>query len=85
MKTFCVDLCFPAQVDVLTAALRATALDSGLEDAFLEPRAAQSNPFSSQHSSERRSDDTQVNTPHWDHVDALFYFDNYDHIIILVS
>ncbi|XP_051737194.1 serine/threonine-protein phosphatase 4 regulatory subunit 1 isoform X1 [Ctenopharyngodon idella] len=48
-----------AQVDVLTAALRATALDSGLEDAFLEPRAAQSNPFSSQHSSERRSDDTQ--------------------------
>uniref|UniRef100_A0A672LTB1 Serine/threonine-protein phosphatase 4 regulatory subunit 1-like n=1 Tax=Sinocyclocheilus grahami TaxID=75366 RepID=A0A672LTB1_SINGR len=37
-----------AQVDVLTAALRATALDSGLEDAFLEPRAARSNPFSSQ-------------------------------------
>ncbi|XP_067291244.1 serine/threonine-protein phosphatase 4 regulatory subunit 1 isoform X2 [Pseudorasbora parva] len=36
-----------AQVDVLTAALRATALDPGLEDAFLEPRAAQSNPFSS--------------------------------------
>ncbi|XP_016344779.1 serine/threonine-protein phosphatase 4 regulatory subunit 1-like, partial [Sinocyclocheilus anshuiensis] len=33
-----------AQVDVLTAALRATALDSGLEDAFLEPRAARSNP-----------------------------------------
>uniref|UniRef100_A0A8C2EEN1 Protein phosphatase 4 regulatory subunit 1 n=1 Tax=Cyprinus carpio TaxID=7962 RepID=A0A8C2EEN1_CYPCA len=36
-----------AQVDVLTAALRATALDSGLEDAFLEPRAARSNPFNS--------------------------------------
>ncbi|XP_016396158.1 serine/threonine-protein phosphatase 4 regulatory subunit 1-like [Sinocyclocheilus rhinocerous] len=44
-----------AQVDVLTAALRATALDSGLEDAFLEPRAARSNPFSSQQSSEHLS------------------------------
>ncbi|XP_016394821.1 serine/threonine-protein phosphatase 4 regulatory subunit 1-like [Sinocyclocheilus rhinocerous] len=48
-----------AQVDVLTAALRATALDSGLEDAFLEPRAARSNPFSSQQSSEHLSADTQ--------------------------
>ncbi|KAK2870527.1 hypothetical protein Q8A67_024919 [Cirrhinus molitorella] len=48
-----------AQVDVLTAALRATALDSGLEDAFLEPRAAQSNPFSSQQPSEHLSHDTQ--------------------------
>ncbi|CAM4724451.1 unnamed protein product [Leuciscus chuanchicus] len=48
-----------AQVDVLTAALRATALDSGLEDAFLEPRAAQSNPFSSQNPSELLSENTQ--------------------------
>uniref|UniRef100_A0A9J7XSL6 Serine/threonine-protein phosphatase 4 regulatory subunit 1 n=1 Tax=Cyprinus carpio carpio TaxID=630221 RepID=A0A9J7XSL6_CYPCA len=48
-----------AQVDVLTAALRATALDSGLEDAFLEPRAARSNPFSSQQPSELLSADTQ--------------------------
>ncbi|XP_016114517.1 serine/threonine-protein phosphatase 4 regulatory subunit 1-like [Sinocyclocheilus grahami] len=48
-----------AQVDVLTAALRATALDSGLEDAFLEPRAARSNPFSSQQPSEHLSADTQ--------------------------
>lgn len=38
-----------AQVDVLTAALRASALDSALEDsAFLEPRAAQCEPFSTQ-------------------------------------
>uniref|UniRef100_A0A8C2HLT8 Protein phosphatase 4, regulatory subunit 1 n=1 Tax=Cyprinus carpio TaxID=7962 RepID=A0A8C2HLT8_CYPCA len=48
-----------AQVDVLTAALRATALDSGLEDAFLEPRAARSNPFSSQQPSEHLPADTQ--------------------------
>ncbi|KAG1934285.1 serine/threonine-protein phosphatase 4 regulatory subunit [Pimephales promelas] len=48
-----------AQVDVLTAALRATTLDSGLEDAFLEPRSAQSNPFSSQNPSELLSDNTQ--------------------------
>ncbi|XP_059391500.1 serine/threonine-protein phosphatase 4 regulatory subunit 1-like [Carassius carassius] len=48
-----------AQVDVLTAALRATALDSELEDAFLEPRAARSNPFSSQQPSEHLSADTQ--------------------------
>ncbi|XP_073686905.1 serine/threonine-protein phosphatase 4 regulatory subunit 1 isoform X2 [Garra rufa] len=48
-----------AQVDVLTAALRATVLDSGLEDAFLEPRAAQSNPFSSQRPSEHLSPDIQ--------------------------
>ncbi|XP_041923889.1 serine/threonine-protein phosphatase 4 regulatory subunit 1 isoform X1 [Alosa sapidissima] len=37
-----------AQVDVLTAALRATALDAHLEDAYLEPRTAQvshDNPF----------------------------------------
>ncbi|XP_026057459.1 serine/threonine-protein phosphatase 4 regulatory subunit 1-like isoform X2 [Carassius auratus] len=48
-----------AQVDVLTAALRATALDSGLEEAFLEPRAARSNPFSSQQPSEHLSADIQ--------------------------
>ncbi|XP_043082720.1 serine/threonine-protein phosphatase 4 regulatory subunit 1 [Puntigrus tetrazona] len=48
-----------AQVDVLTAALRASALDSGLEDAFLEPRAARSNPFSSQQPSEHLSAGTQ--------------------------
>ncbi|XP_026097365.1 serine/threonine-protein phosphatase 4 regulatory subunit 1 isoform X3 [Carassius auratus] len=48
-----------AQVDVLTAALRATALDSGLEDAFLEPQAARSNPFSSQQPSEHLSADIQ--------------------------
>ncbi|XP_077075100.1 serine/threonine-protein phosphatase 4 regulatory subunit 1 isoform X3 [Siphateles boraxobius] len=48
-----------AQVDVLTAALRATALDSGLENAFLEPRAARSNPFSSQNPSELLSENTQ--------------------------
>lgn len=48
-----------AQVDVLTAALRATALDSGLEDAFLEPRAARANPFSSQQPSEHLSADTR--------------------------
>ncbi|XP_058621848.1 serine/threonine-protein phosphatase 4 regulatory subunit 1 isoform X2 [Onychostoma macrolepis] len=48
-----------AQVDVLTAALRATALDSGLEDAFLEPRAARSNPFSSQQPSEHLSAHTR--------------------------
>uniref|UniRef100_A0A8C8DGD6 Serine/threonine-protein phosphatase 4 regulatory subunit 1 n=1 Tax=Oncorhynchus tshawytscha TaxID=74940 RepID=A0A8C8DGD6_ONCTS len=39
-----------AQVDVLTAALRATTMDSNLEDAFLEPRDSQGgnhydNPF----------------------------------------
>uniref|UniRef100_A0A8C2BAA3 Protein phosphatase 4, regulatory subunit 1 n=1 Tax=Cyprinus carpio TaxID=7962 RepID=A0A8C2BAA3_CYPCA len=51
-----------AQVDVLTAALRATGLDSGLEDAFLEPRAARSNPFSSQQPSEHLPADTQVHT-----------------------
>ncbi|XP_052398227.1 serine/threonine-protein phosphatase 4 regulatory subunit 1-like isoform X2 [Carassius gibelio] len=48
-----------AQVDVLTAALRATALDSGLEEAFLEPQAARSNPFSSQQPSEHLSADIQ--------------------------
>lgn len=42
---------FPAaQVEVLTAALRATTMDSHLEDAFLEPRDSQGghhydNPF----------------------------------------
>ncbi|KAA0705130.1 Serine/threonine-protein phosphatase 4 regulatory subunit 1 [Triplophysa tibetana] len=37
-----------AQVDVLTAALRATVLNSGIAGAFLEPWLSQSNPFSSQ-------------------------------------
>uniref|UniRef100_A0A8B9I0D5 Serine/threonine-protein phosphatase 4 regulatory subunit 1 n=1 Tax=Astyanax mexicanus TaxID=7994 RepID=A0A8B9I0D5_ASTMX len=38
-----------AQVDVLTAALRATSLDTHVDDAFLEPRQAHDNPFSSHH------------------------------------
>ncbi|XP_076827550.1 serine/threonine-protein phosphatase 4 regulatory subunit 1 isoform X2 [Brachyhypopomus gauderio] len=38
-----------AQVDVLTAALRATSLDTHHEDAFLEPRQAQDNPYSPHH------------------------------------
>ncbi|XP_053490738.1 serine/threonine-protein phosphatase 4 regulatory subunit 1 isoform X1 [Ictalurus furcatus] len=38
-----------AQVDVLTAALRATSLDTHVEEAFLEPRQAHDNPFSSCH------------------------------------
>ncbi|KAG7336281.1 hypothetical protein KOW79_000974 [Hemibagrus wyckioides] len=38
-----------AQVDVLTAALKATSLDTHVEDAFLEPRQALDNPFSSCH------------------------------------
>lgn len=46
-----------AQVDVLTAALRATVLDSGMEDPFLEP---QSNPFSSQQPPDLLSASTQV-------------------------
>ncbi|KAK1794609.1 hypothetical protein P4O66_001329 [Electrophorus voltai] len=38
-----------AQVDVLTAALRATSLDTHHDEAFLEPRQAQDNPYSSCH------------------------------------
>uniref|UniRef100_A0A4W4HLS8 WW-binding domain-containing protein n=1 Tax=Electrophorus electricus TaxID=8005 RepID=A0A4W4HLS8_ELEEL len=38
-----------AQVDVLTAALRATSLDTHHDEAFLEPRQAQNNPYSSCH------------------------------------
>ncbi|XP_062847328.1 serine/threonine-protein phosphatase 4 regulatory subunit 1 isoform X2 [Trichomycterus rosablanca] len=38
-----------AQVDVLTAALRATSLDTHIEEAFLEPRQAHDNPFNSHH------------------------------------
>lgn len=53
-------VCVTAQVDVLTAALRATVLDSGMEDAFLEPRPAQSNPFSSQQLPDLLSASTQV-------------------------
>lgn len=51
-----------AQVDVLTAALKATVLDSEAEDpAFLEPRPAQSNPFNSHQSTDLLSVSTQVN------------------------
>ncbi|TSK16101.1 Serine/threonine-protein phosphatase 4 regulatory subunit 1 [Bagarius yarrelli] len=38
-----------AQVDVLTAALKASTLDTHVEDAFLEPRQALDNPFSNCH------------------------------------
>ncbi|KAM9487790.1 serine/threonine-protein phosphatase 4 regulatory subunit 1 isoform 2-T2 [Clarias gariepinus] len=38
-----------AQVDVLTAALRATSLDTHVEEAFLEPQQSHENPFSSCH------------------------------------
>ncbi|XP_051542685.1 serine/threonine-protein phosphatase 4 regulatory subunit 1-like isoform X2 [Myxocyprinus asiaticus] len=48
-----------AQVDVLTAALRASVLESGLENSFMEPRPAQSNPFSSQHIHELLRNETQ--------------------------
>lgn len=49
-----------AQVDVLTAALRATTLDMHLEEAFLEPRQAHDNPFSSHHVPLIDSSDVEV-------------------------
>lgn len=54
-----------AQVDVLTAALRASALDSALEDsAFLEPRAARCDPFSPQLlSADTQSRDAALQVP----------------------
>ncbi|KAI4895306.1 hypothetical protein NFI96_011145 [Prochilodus magdalenae] len=48
-----------AQVDVLTAALRATSLDAHLEEAFLEPRQAHDNPFSSRHVTLNESSDVE--------------------------
>ncbi|XP_051970172.1 serine/threonine-protein phosphatase 4 regulatory subunit 1 [Xyrauchen texanus] len=48
-----------AQVDVLTAALKASVLDSGNENTFMEPLSAQSNPFCSQNTHEPLTDDTQ--------------------------
>ncbi|XP_051538518.1 serine/threonine-protein phosphatase 4 regulatory subunit 1 [Myxocyprinus asiaticus] len=48
-----------AQVDVLTAALKASVLDSEIENSFMEPLSAQSNPFSSQNIHEHLTDDTQ--------------------------
>lgn len=38
-----------AQVDVLTAALKATSLDTHIEEAFLEPQQTLDNPFGSHH------------------------------------
>ncbi|XP_036445741.1 LOW QUALITY PROTEIN: serine/threonine-protein phosphatase 4 regulatory subunit 1 [Colossoma macropomum] len=60
-----------AQVDVLTAALRATSLDSHLEEAFLEPRQAHDNPFGSRHvplidSSDVESRDSTLPMSHGD-------------------
>ncbi|XP_066539797.1 serine/threonine-protein phosphatase 4 regulatory subunit 1 isoform X2 [Hoplias malabaricus] len=60
-----------AQVDVLTAALRATSLDTHFEEAFLEPRQAHDNPFSSRHvplidSSDIESRDSTLQMSHGD-------------------
>ncbi|KAK3551063.1 hypothetical protein QTP70_011489 [Hemibagrus guttatus] len=49
-----------AQVDVLTAALKATSLDTHVEEAFLEPRQALDNPFSSCHVPLIDSSDVEV-------------------------
>ncbi|XP_034165406.2 serine/threonine-protein phosphatase 4 regulatory subunit 1 isoform X4 [Pangasianodon hypophthalmus] len=60
-----------AQVDVLTAALRATSLDTHVEEAFLEPRQAHDNHFSSCHvplidSSDVESRDSTLPVSHGD-------------------
>ncbi|KAL7887022.1 hypothetical protein AOLI_G00047430 [Acnodon oligacanthus] len=60
-----------AQVDVLTAALRATSLDTHLEEAFLEPKQANDNPFGSRHvplvdSSDVESRDSTLPMSHGD-------------------
>uniref|UniRef100_A0A8B9JCT7 Serine/threonine-protein phosphatase 4 regulatory subunit 1 n=1 Tax=Astyanax mexicanus TaxID=7994 RepID=A0A8B9JCT7_ASTMX len=60
-----------AQVDVLTAALRATSLDTHVDDAFLEPRQAHDNPFSSHHvplidSSDIEGQDSALQVSHGD-------------------
>lgn len=49
-----------AQVDILTAALRATSLDTNVEEAFLEPRQAHDNPFSPCHVPLIDSSDVEV-------------------------
>ncbi|XP_072536129.1 serine/threonine-protein phosphatase 4 regulatory subunit 1 isoform X2 [Salminus brasiliensis] len=60
-----------AQVDVLTAALRATSLDSHIDEAFLEPRLAHDNPFGSRHaplidSSDVEGQDSTLQVSHGD-------------------
>lgn len=47
-------------MDVLTAALRATSLDTDVEEAFLEPRQALDNLFSSCHVPLIDSSDVEV-------------------------